>query len=100
MQWLKWRDWHEPATSLWYWRDQTGNEVDLVLERNDLLVPIECKLSERPAPKDTSAIHRLRRFYGPETTTNAFIACTTPTPFDLDEGITAIAGWKTWDLPG
>lgn len=29
-QWVRRRDWHEPSLMLWAWRDQTGNEVDLL----------------------------------------------------------------------
>jgi predicted AAA+ superfamily ATPase len=98
-QWLRWRDWYQPSASLWYWRDQAGNEVDLVIERNDRLLAVECKLSEHPSPRDLRGIAKLRSFYGPEQIEHAYIACTTTTPFDLGADTTAVSGWEPWDLP-
>ena len=46
-QWLRWRDWHEPSLGLWYWRDQGGNEVDLLLERDRKIAAVECKIKEQ-----------------------------------------------------
>lgn len=98
-QWQKWRDWHTPAASLWYWRDQGGNEVDLVIETGSRLVAIECKLSERPGAQDTRGLGRLQEFYGDEAIIHSFLACTTTQPFDVSNTITAISGWTTWQLP-
>jgi predicted AAA+ superfamily ATPase len=63
-QWLQWRDRHSPSLMLWYWRDQSGNEVDLLTERGGKLIPMESKMKELPEPKDLKGIERLRRFYG------------------------------------
>ena len=30
-QWLRWKDWHLPSASLWFWQDRT-TEVDLLVE--------------------------------------------------------------------
>ncbi len=97
-QWLRWRDWHHPAATLWYWRDQTGNEVDLLIELDQRLIAIECKRAERPDPRATRSIDRLTHFYGKEAITHAYVACTTQQPFDLAPGVTAISGWKVWPL--
>ncbi len=97
-QWLRWRDWHQPSTTLWYWRDQAGNEVDLLLEMGDRLLAVECKLSEQPSSRDLRGIRRLRDFYGAERVQHAYIACTTQAPFAIDEGASAVSGWTVWDL--
>lgn len=39
----------EPA--LYYWRTAAGSEVDLVIETQDRLIPLEIKLSETPRPE-------------------------------------------------
>jgi predicted AAA+ superfamily ATPase len=39
----------EPA--LYYWRTAAGSEVDMVIETQDLLLPMEIKLSETPRPE-------------------------------------------------
>ncbi len=97
-QWIRWRDGSEPSATLWYWRDQAGNEVDLVIEWNGRLYAIECKLSEKPSRRDLRGIHRMRAFYGEEMVAGRFIACTTALPFDLEAEATAVPGWEIWDL--
>ena len=98
VQWLRWRDWHKPAVSLWYWRDQQGNEVDLVLEMDQRLIAIECKLTETPSSRDTKGIHKLSSFYGSEMISQAFIACTARHPYDIEDNVIAQSGWKVWNL--
>ncbi len=95
-QWQKWRDWHQPSVSLWYWRDQGGNEVDLLIESDNMLTAIECKLAERPGSQDQRGINRLIDFYGATSIRHAYIACTTKQPYDVAPGVTAISGWTTW----
>ena len=97
-QWLRWRDWHEPSLMLWYWRDQGGNEVDLLLERDKKLVPVECKVKELPGKRDIQGIERLRKFYGKDHVPQAYVACPTDASFDLEPGITAVSGWEVWPL--
>ena len=97
-QWLRWRDWVEPSANLWFWRDQQGNEVDLVIERNGRLVPIEYKLSQKPGSKDLRGLAKLRKFYGPDEVAHGFVACTSELPFGLAPDTTAVPGWTTWDL--
>lgn len=97
-QWLRWRDWHAPAASLWYWREASGSEVDLLVEHNGALTAIECKRSERPGTDDARSLHRLRAFYGPELVRAGFVACPTAEPYDLAPGVTARPGWRAWEL--
>lgn len=93
-QWLRWRDWQVPSASLWYWRDQGGNEVDLLIELDGRLQAIEIKLAERPSARDMRGLRALKRFYGPELIASTRIACTTQQPFMVAEGITAVPGWS------
>jgi len=97
-QWVRWRDWIEPSAGLWFWRDQSGHEVDLVIERNARLYAIECKLAQAPRRSDLRGLRAFARFYGDEVAERAWVACTTEVPYDLDDGVTAVPGWTTWDL--
>jgi len=97
-QWLRWRDWHEPSLGLWYWRDQGGNEVDLILERDRKLVAVECKLKEKPQEKDIQGIRKLKKFYGQDEVAKAYVAIPTDLSFDVEPGITAVSGWEVWPL--
>src|SRR3990172_1944250 len=86
-QWLRWRDWHEPSLGLWYWRDQSGNEVDLLLERNQKIIPVECKISEKPQKKTLHGIDRLIKFYGKDHIPDAYVACPVNATYDVDDNI-------------
>ncbi len=97
-QWLRWRDWHEPSLGLWYWRDQGGNEVDLLLERDRKLVAVECKLKEKPEEKDLHGIRKVTKFYGPDEVTRAYLACPGDSFFDLAPRVTVVSGWEVWPL--
>lgn len=97
-QWTRWRDWHNPAASLWYWQDRTKNEVDLLVEQDRKLYAIECKRTEKPHGDALRGIRKLIDMYGEETIAHAYIACTVTQAFDVADGITAVPGWQTWDL--
>jgi predicted AAA+ superfamily ATPase len=97
-QWLRWRDWHEPSLMIWYWRDQGGNEVDLLLERNRRLAAVECKIKELPTKRDLQGIKRLKKFYDIEEVARAYIACPSEVSFDLEPGVAAVCGWQVWPL--
>ncbi len=97
-QWVRRRDGHEPSLGLWYWRDQGGNEVDLLIEKDGSLFPVECKLRERPTAKDVKGIARLRDFYGANQVSRAYIACPVEDTFDLQPDVTVLPGWRTWPL--
>lgn len=97
-QWVRRRDWHEPSLGLWYWRDQGGNEVDLLLEKDRKFIAVECKLKERPGGKDLQGIRRLKKFYGEEEVSHAYIACPIDMAFDLEPNVTAVPGWETWPI--
>jgi predicted AAA+ superfamily ATPase len=48
----------------WYhWRIHSGSEVDLILERDGMLYPIEVKLNSRPSRKDSRGIRAFRETY-------------------------------------
>ncbi|HET6428170.1 MAG TPA: ATP-binding protein [Phycisphaerae bacterium] len=49
--------------SLYHWRSHGGGEVDLLLERDGRLYPIEAKLASRPVRDDTRGITALRNTY-------------------------------------
>lgn len=97
-QWLRFRDWQQPSASLWFWRDQRGNEVDLVIEWNGKLHAIEVKLTERPSRKDLRGLGKLTDFYGEDSIGGRYVACTTSLPFEVASTATAMPGWTTWSL--
>jgi uncharacterized protein len=99
-QWTRWRDWSQPSAALWFWRDQAGNEVDLLIEQGAGLVAVECKVTERPTARDVRGIMKLTDFYGSQAITAAYIACTADQPFMVTEKVLAQSGWSVWGLNG
>jgi predicted AAA+ superfamily ATPase len=51
-----------PTTAMYHWRSHK-TEVDLLLERDGRLFPIEVKLTAHPTKKDTAGIDAFRRTY-------------------------------------
>jgi predicted AAA+ superfamily ATPase len=48
---------------LYHWRIHSGSEVDLLMERDGVIYPIEIKLKSRPSRKDTRGMRALRERY-------------------------------------
>lgn len=61
---LAWRDARLERAELCYWRTVTGEEVDLVIEAGDRLLPIEIKSTSRPRLKDAAHLRAFRADYG------------------------------------
>ena len=51
---------------VFFWRTRAGTEVDIVVESNRKLVPIEVKLSATPRPGMATSIRTIRKDLGPE----------------------------------
>jgi len=96
-QWLRHRDWKQPSLGLWYYRDQQGREVDLVIERDQRLHGIECKLTERPSARDLRGLRALSKLYGDQVASRT-LACTTDEVFEIECGVQARSGFTTWPL--
>ena len=97
-QWIRHRDWFAPALQLWFWQDRTGREVDLLIEADQRLVPVECKWKERPDAGDAMGIRRLRALYG-SAVADGFVACTAASAFQVTRGVTALSGWRLRPSP-
>ncbi len=69
---------------IWYFRDKEGHEVDVLLESENRIFPIEIKLSRRISDVDLRGIQYLRHIL-PDAHTAAFINNTKiPTVYDRD----------------
>lgn len=97
-QWLRWRDWRQPTASLWYWRDQGGNEADLLIECDGRLHAVECKLTEKPEARDAKGLQKCSSFYGDDLVASLSIACTAAAPYQISPRITVRDGRTTWRL--
>ena len=64
-----------PATGMFHWRSHSIAEVDLVLERDGMLYPIEVKLTSHPARKDTTGITAFRKTYSNQKIAKGLVIC-------------------------
>jgi uncharacterized protein len=55
--------WMSPKPNLYHWRSHGGAEVDLVLEYNGALYPVEIKSTTKPSRRDTTGMTAFRRTY-------------------------------------
>jgi hypothetical protein len=80
-----------------HWRTQAGAEVDLVLERDGTLFPIEIKATAHPGPKDARGIRRFRETYPKLRIETGLVLAPTESVAGLSEEDVALP----WDLaPG
>jgi predicted AAA+ superfamily ATPase len=61
---LAWRDARLEPAEVMYWRTASGEEVDIVIEAGDSLLPIEIKATARPRLGDVKHLLSFRTEYG------------------------------------
>jgi predicted AAA+ superfamily ATPase len=61
---LAWRDARIERAEVLYWRTAIGEEVDLVVESDAGLLPIEVKSTSRPRLGDAATLRSFRSEYG------------------------------------
>jgi len=77
------------SVQMHHWRAHSGAEVDLVLEMDGKLFPIECKLTSHPTPKDARGILAFRQEFG-DSVMPGLVLCQSESQFTIAEGVTAI----------
>jgi len=64
-----------PGAGLFHWRSHGKAEVDLILERDGRLFPVEIKLSSNPTKKDTIGITAFRNTYPNKKIGSGLVLC-------------------------
>ena len=88
---IRWARLQEKKTSILFWRDANGPEVDWIIKCGETLIPIEVKWTETPSLRDAKHLELFLREY-PQAK-KAFVVCRVEKPQLLKEGIEAIS-WK------
>lgn len=81
------------APEIHHFRSYGGAEVDLILEINGTLFPIEIKAKSNPTRNDGKAIGTLRECFPKERIGPGLILCAVPSPIRLDERLFAVPWW-------
>ncbi len=77
-----------PTTRLLFWRDPDGPEVDWLVEREGVMVPVEAKLTKTPDARDVRHVEVFLREY-PDAP-RGYLICRTPRRVRLSDRITAL----------
>lgn len=78
-------------SSLLFWRDSSGVEVDWVIERNNQFIPIEVKWTENPRIHDARHVQTFVEEY--QNAEQGYVVCRVNRAQQLTDSVTAIA-WQ------
>ncbi len=82
-------------TPAWYhWRSAGGAEVDLLLEKDDVIYPFEFKLTTRPSRRDVSGMAAFKAAYPGRRVGMGAVICAVEKPYWLTADVMAIP----WNL--
>jgi hypothetical protein len=81
--------------ALWYWRSHDGLEVDLILQANGKLVPVEIKLTTTPQPTHLEGLKKFRALAGEDGCEPGILVCRVAQEQPLPFGITAVP-WQNF----
>ena len=75
-------------SSLLFWRDQSGAEVDWVIEKESCYTPVEVKWTENPSVRDAKHLHTFLDEY--PNSSQGYLICRIPRPQKLSGNVTAL----------
>ncbi len=81
------------SPALYHYRSYAGAEVDLVLEIDGTLFPIEIKSKSNPDRHDTSGIRSFKECFPQERIADGLIICAIDKPTMITDNILAIPWW-------
>jgi predicted AAA+ superfamily ATPase len=79
--------------NMYHFRSYGGAEVDLILELNGVLYPIEIKARSNPTRNDGRGIGAFRECFPKENVGHGLIICAVEKPVRLAEQLTAVPWW-------
>ena len=83
-----------PLVNAYHWRSHGGAEVDLILERDDFLFPIEIKSKSNPGKSDTTGLKAFRSTYPNKQIAPGLIIHTGEKSYPIDSETLALS-WKS-----
>ncbi len=88
---IRWARLQQTKTSVHFWKDSAGPEVDWILRRHDSLLPIEVKWTDNPSLRDAKHVELFLKDY--PLAKMGYVVCRVKQPQMLTSGIEAIS-WK------
>jgi predicted AAA+ superfamily ATPase len=90
---LAWRETDTSRPAILYWRTNSGDEVDFVIERQGKLLAIEIKATSNPGYNDTRGLRSFLQEY-PTDALGGLLLHGGENTFWLSEGVLAAPWWK------
>ncbi|MBU0965463.1 MAG: ATP-binding protein [Proteobacteria bacterium] len=81
------------SPNLYHFRSYSGAEVDLVLEMNGILYPIEIKTKSNPNLKDVRGFAAFRECFPKEKIHDGLLICSIEQPRRLADNVVAVPWW-------
>lgn len=78
------------APGFYHYRSAGGAEVDLILELNGRLFPVEIKSKAHPSKKDAGGIKSFRQAFPNEDIADGLLVCATPHPYRISDDVLAL----------
>ena len=89
----RWQHYFSPVWTLHFWRDPSGPEVDLIIQSDHALLPVEVKWTTRPQEKDIRHLRTFMKEY--PAAKKAVIVCRAPFRSEISKNILAVP-WQEW----
>lgn len=87
---------------LWFYRDQAGREVDLIVETGGMLRLVEVKWAENPSDADAASLHAVSKALNAHSASSrhggSWIVCRTPAPYTREDGVRVISPLELAEL--
>jgi len=81
------------APTFWHYRTYAGAEVDIILEWDGRLFPVEIKATANPKPADALGIRSFRACFPRERIAPGLIVCATKSPHRVSADAYAVPWW-------
>ncbi|MCP4720726.1 MAG: DUF4143 domain-containing protein, partial [Desulfobacteraceae bacterium] len=79
--------------NLYHFRSYSGAEVDLIMEFNGVLYPIEIKIKSNPSRNDIKGFASFKKCFPSERCHTGLLICSVETPQMISKDVLAVPWW-------
>jgi len=92
---FKYISFHKSLINIFFWRSHDGLEVDMILEKDGRLIPVEVKNTSTPSLKHSQPIERFRAFCKGIDCSDGIIVCNSKKEIILPNNV-RVMNWQTF----
>ena len=79
--------------NMYHFRSYSGAEIDLIMELDGVLYPIEIKMKSNPAKKDIRSFGALKKYFPQEKFHTGLVICSIESPQMIANNVLAVPWW-------